>query len=314
MLKEICITPQTFNNQYINDSNGKDLKSLLENIKISGYILGIQNSDWYKETIENINKIESQKIRDHLFRLLNTLKDMGKICGHPKNKIATCSEKDWVEIAEDLNKIKKISSIIAIKAYYSNIIELNSLEDINIPETFGFTGSKHTIKDKDSLENIFLDLLSYARKVTIIDPHFDICEDRYKSTLNLVAKTFRKRRGKREKGSIVIHCKLKNKHDEYHLKKWQKEIDKIFKECGHIVSFNLWESEKIKLHERYIITNNSGIVLGAGTDEDDYQQSECSIKEYDEREEILKQYDEGAGVFSLKYKINKSKIQKIYEN
>jgi hypothetical protein len=73
---------------------------------------------------------------------------------------------------------------------------------------------------------------------------------------------------------------------------------------------NVWsrKEEEIKLHERYIITDQAGIFAGAGTDKDDFQQSEWSIKKYETLGEIKDQYEENAGVYELRCIITASKI------
>ena len=68
------------------------------------------------------------------------------------------------------------------------------------------------------------------------------------------------------------------------------------------MTIRVWDRkiDSIKLHERYIITDQVGIVSGAGTDKDDYQQSEWSIKDYGTLDEILRQYKENSSPFELK--------------
>ena len=310
MLKEICITPQVFDIDHIDISNWKDVKTLLETITISGYILGLNNNDWYIEVIQNINYLEIEKIQLALKEILKRLKDRGRIYGHPKEALNPKGEDDWLQIAKKLDDLRPFFSIIATKKNFEKIIELNNLENINICEEYGFTGSKHYIKDEDKLKNIFLPLLSYAKKLTIIDPYFYVHEKRYETTLNLIALFFKERRGLREKGSIIINCKW-NQELQYNYSKWQKIIGNIFKEYGHIVTIQLWSrkgNNDLKLHERYLITESAGLYAGAGIDKDDYQQSEWGIKDYDQLDEIRSQYIENANFFKLESTITSSNI------
>lgn len=77
-----------------------------------------------------------------------------------------------------------------------------------------------------------------------------------------------------------------------------------------LIKINLWEKKEngLKMHERYIITDNAGIFVGAGTDKDDFQQSEWSLKDYTMLDEIRSQYIESADVFNLKCIITASRI------
>ena len=311
MLKEICITPQVFDNHHINNSNWKDIKTLLETIKNSGYILGLNNDDWYKEVMQKVDKIESQKVKEKFKSILSLLKDRGRIYGHPKKSVIPQSEIDWLSIAEQLNELREFYSIIATEHYNDKTIDYEDLEDLDISEYFGFIGSRHFIKSEEQLENIFLPLLSYAKKLTVIDPYFYIHEARYETTLNIFAKFFKERRGLRDKGTITINCKWDDKL-EYDLKKWPKIISEVYKKYGHIIIFNLWSRKEngIKMHERYIIADKIGIVAGAGTDKDNYQQSEWSIKDYNDLDEIRSQYLENADIFKLEYVVTSSNIRK----
>ena len=80
---------------------------------------------------------------------------------------------------------------------------------------------------------------------------------------------------------------------------------------GHSINIFVWERkyDSIKLHDRYIITDQAGIVSAAGTDRDDYQQSEWSIKDYDTLDEILRQYKENSSPFQLKATITANSIE-----
>lgn len=319
MLKEICVTPQVFDSEHIDSSNWKDIKTLLEAIKNSGYILGLNNKDWLKTVRKNLNSLDStdsnkQKIKDRLNAIFDLLQNRNRICGHPKGNIIPGNENDWIKIAKDLNDIRPFYALIATAHFFENIHSVDDLEDIDISDKFGVIGSQHYIKSEDALQQLFLPILSYARKLTVIDPYFYIDEPRYQTTLSFLAKFFKERRGQKDKGNITINCKWNPEWDsgiKSKFKKWQNEINKIFQEYGHIVTVNVWakKPDGIKMHERYIITDQVGIVAGAGTDKDDFQQSEWSIKNYDTLDEIKSQYIENASVFELKCIVMASKIE-----
>lgn len=310
MLKEICITPEVFDEKYLNNSNWKDLKSLLENIENSGYIVGLNNDDWIIKVRQNINKFDL-KIRDRLNSIIDILKDRKRLVGHPKGNTKPLCDDDWKKIAEDLNSIRSFYSIVTISPFSQNSISLEELENININEIFGITGSKHYIKTVKELDKIFIPLLSYAKKVTIIDPYFDISTKRYKETLECIVKSYKNRRGLREKGTITINCSDKI-FNESIIKNWQNLIKLIYNEFGHLIIIKVWgkKDDSLKMHDRYIITDQSGIVSAAGTDKDEYQQSEWSIKDYSSLNEILEQYKENSSPFELKYIVAMQEVKK----
>ena len=117
---------------------------------------------------------------------------------------------------------------------------------------------------------------------------------------------------RREKGKICIHCKWDGKKPIDYLKndieKWQKELRKISSIYKHDMELHAWEANDIKLHDRYLITNQCGLVSAAGTDMDNFQQSEWSIKDYRQLHDILSQYTENANVFQLKCTVTTSSI------
>ena len=305
MFKEICMSPQIFKeDQLVNENKRwKDVKSLLEGIYLSGHIIGINNNDWVKNVRAEINQINDQRVKDLFNGLISDLKDRNRISGHPKGDISPNDENEWIEIAETINDIYEVDSILATKHFYKNVTSIEDLEYMNITKKFSLTGSKHFVKNEDELKKIFIPLLSYARKVTVIDPYFDITVQRYRNTLNIITEYFKNKRGiKSGNGTINIHTSSKITIHEG----WRKVIQKIEQEFGHTINIYVWDRkiDSIKLHDRYIITDQTGIVSAAGTDKDDYQQSEWSIKDYDTLDEILKQYKENSSPFELRYEVN----------
>ena len=309
MLKEICITPQIFDkSQLIDKLLWKDTKSLLEAISLGGYIVGLNNSDWKKIVRVKINEIDNNKVKDLFNTLITILDKRNLIVGHPKdNNISPKTEDEWINIAYKLNSIYKFYSILATKSYNNINTTIEELEYININEKFGITGSKHSIKTEEELEKIFIPILLYAKKVIIIDPYFDIEKPRYKTTLNIIAKFFKNRRGIKDGGTIYINCSSKI----YPSSNWKDIINKIYQDYGHIVIINIWERQKdnIKMHDRYIITNQIGIISASGTDKDLYQQSEWAIKDYTTLDDILQQYKENSSPFKLKYIVTSTDIE-----
>jgi hypothetical protein len=316
MLKEICITPNVFDYNHIDSVNWKDINSLLEVISYSGFILGLNNKDWKRAAYERINHLEP-KVKDRLSTTLSILNDRDRIVGHPKNNnFSGDNEDDWLSVALELNSIRNFHKIIATQAFNGNAFTVKKLGDTNIYQEFGLTGSKQILKTAENLRHLLLPFLAYSKKVTIIDPYFQLDKTKYKDTLKIVADCFRERRGKREQGRILIHCKsnINGKSDDLFkddLVKWQKIIDKISKTYNHSIEIFGWEGieDSIKLHDRYFITNQSGLVTAAGTDVDNRQQSEWSIKEYEELNNILSQYNKNSSPFTLKCSVSTFSIE-----
>lgn len=312
MLKEICITPHVFDHGHINTGSWKDLNNFLQILSISGYILGLNNKEWARAVYDKIIQLEP-KVKDKLSNTLSTLQDRDRIAGHPKNDTlpSGVQEDDWFKVALELNDIRKFYRIIATQAYAGKAVSIAQLEDINIPEEFGFTGSTQILKTADNLHELLLPFLSYSKKVTIIDPYFYLHKPEYLKTLNIVAKCFRERRGKKESGRIIIHCKWDETNSEPNVKEWKNIVNETSKRHNHRIELFAWERRdgSVRLHDRYIITNQSGLVSAAGTSTDAWQQSEWSIKKYEEINDVLSQYNKNTSPFILRCTVTASSVE-----
>jgi hypothetical protein len=324
MLKEICITPHVFDREHIHkDNGGNDIISLLQTLSISGLVLGLNNKDWAKAVYNKIMLLD-EPVKNKLTTILSKLQNRDRITCHPKKDSAfsATTEDDWFDVAKELNGIRDFYRIIATQSYDGKAITAAQLEHMEIPQEFGLTGSTRILKTAVNFQELFLPFLSYAKKATIIDPYFYLHREQCKETLDIVAKCFRERRGKKGIGRIIIHCKWDDKWDEdsieyvekyveKYIEKWKKAIGKISSIYNHSLEIYAWKGmpSSIKLHDRYIITNQSGLVSAAGTDTDVLQQSELSIKKYEELNEVLSQYNENSSPFKLKCKVTISSVE-----
>ncbi|QEP41872.1 hypothetical protein D5085_01135 [Ectothiorhodospiraceae bacterium BW-2] len=312
MFKEICITPQVFDAARLQEeARWKDIKILLDSLAQSGYIVGLNNKEWAKRVMTRVNTLPAS-IRERLLGTIAILRDRDRIVGHPK--LTTISygenESDWFSIALTLHQLRPFYKIIANDTYQPDVMALSQLDSINISEVFGLTGSHHCIKSQENLHEILLPFLSYAKKLTIIDPYFYLELPRYQTSLRVMANNFRERRGLREGGRIIIHCKWEEKKSHL-VSRWQQFLNKMGYETAHQIELYAWErkEDELKLHERYIITNQGGLVSGAGTDKDDFQQSEWSIKDYRELGDILPQYRSNSSPFQLRVRVDAESVE-----
>lgn len=322
IFKEIFLTPQIFSQSHLDEMKYFFLKSLLENIKISGFVMSLNNKEWTKNVSININELSNLKFKDGLSKIFSTLKDCGRVEFEPKSGLLSESEDDWIKIANKTNDKRKIYSIFSTSKN-QDITSIQQLADIDISDKYGYKGSVSRLKTEENFDAIFCNALSYAKKIKIIDPYFYIDEDRYKISLELIAKNFGERRGNRNSGIIIINCrfnyrgqyKTEPKINDNMLKKWQNVIAEIYKKYQHIVKIYVWHekngSDKIRMHERYLIGDKIGLSFGAGFDISNETESEISIKQYEQLDEVSSQYEENNDVFDLKYEVTASEIRKL---
>jgi len=303
MLKDVFICPQVFTEPTLNSSNWKDIKYLLENIMNSGYIVALKRKQWIRDTNGNISKLEP-KVKGPLLKLIKTLKSRERIVEHPISESTIDEESDWLNYALQLNEKRHLFSIFSNRALESTLT-LEQLEEININEKYGLTGSKTFTLSSENIEKLLIPFLSYAKKITIIDPYFYIHESRYENSLRIIAKLLGERRGEKQASAIIVNCKWVGKINNFK-RVWENTISEIKNESGQSIEINCWEEQEgsIKMHDRYLITNQSGLVSAAGTNIDVNQQSEWSVKDYREQEDILSQYKSNSSPFNLIYKLS----------
>ncbi len=311
MIKDICITPQVFDSDHLDNSNAPYLKILLQMIKRSGYIVGLNNKEWISTTLQTINDNDKLKNKDMFIKLIDNLKKVERIVGQPKGNIQALSEKEWILISDELNKIRQFYVRLATKKFNENIFPSTLLEEIDIDEKFGMPGAKNYLKTKETFIKVLAPLLSYSKKVVVIDPYFNasrkMASQDYRTTLDIIAQYFGERRGNRDPqgGTIIIHRSSKG-IEKINLKEWQKVINEIYNKYKHIITIKVWnkgnrELNERQLHERYIIATDKkiGISIGAGLDISELTESEFSIKESSDLDEVVSQYNNNNSVFNL---------------
>lgn len=276
MLLDFAIVPHVFDKSYL-ESNPEQLyalSALLRDISQRGMITGLNNKDWNKEVLERISflpKNSSEKI----ISILNTLKSRNRIVGHPKQEsIRYAAEPDWIALALNLNE----------KAAFSTIVSTQPCEKCEQPnEAHEKTselevGTQVILQNRENMKNQLAPLLRYARKVTLIDPYFNVAQKRFKDTLELIAECLSERRGERLKESqIIINARYV---DEYSAKyyndrtdtaeyeqRWQEVFKTIQRRDGHKCRLQVWDDNKL-MHDRYIITDQCGVSVGLGLDMD----------------------------------------------
>ncbi len=304
MLKDIFISPQVFTEPTINQESWRDIRDLLENILNSGYLIGLKRKTWIKESKWNISKLEP-KIKDRFFKIIEILNDRERIVDHPVLDLKLQNEDDWLSNIIHLHHKRSLHSIFSTHAH-QEVLATTYLDDILISEEYGISGSERFVLSSEIIERILIPFLSYAKKLTIIDPYFYIDMDRYESSLRMIAKLLGERRGTNQLGSISIHCKSDESRKKNYSKTWRNCLNDIKVVTGHKIEVNCWRHKdgSIKMHDRYLITNQAGLVSAAGTNVDDFQQSEWSIKKYGELQSVLVQYKENSSPFEFDYRIS----------
>ncbi|MDD3594855.1 hypothetical protein [Sulfuricurvum sp.] len=310
MFLDFAIVPQVFEKAYLEDNPEQlfALTALLRDISQRGMITALNNKDWNKEVLERI-KILPKNSFEKMTVILNVLKDRHRIVGHPKQEnIQYTTEMDWLALAKDLDTKATFETIISTQYCESCQQPLQAHEHMSELEA----GTQVIIQNRENMKIQLSPLLRYARKLTLIDPYFNVTQKRFKDSLELMAECLSQRRGERLKESqIIINARFvdeygaKNYNDrtdtpEYD-QKWKEIFNNIQQRYGHKCKLQLWDDNK-RMHDRYILTDQCGVSVGLGLDMDytDSRESSWGMLQYDlyvkKREAVV----ENSSPYSLK--------------
>ncbi len=305
MLYDFSCTPEVFSEEYLTSEGGHffSLINFLQGIASNGLLADLNNGDWKKSVVHNLDSLPEQ-YRSKLLSLFEKLRDQNLIVGHPKSKIKASSEKDWVDVAEISNDKKPFFGIVGSQEYNENV---STIEELILSQHWAEerTISHYIEQNEENMKKELANMLPYAKKVTLIDPYFNTTKYTFRKSLELVAEQFGSRRGMRQKGSIQVHAKYQqgNTDTQHYADSWKKISKEIFQKYGHICSLYLWDNTGKKMHDRFIITDQCGVQVGAGLDIRNEGTSTWSKLEYNTLSDILKNYVENSSSFDLKKKM-----------
>jgi hypothetical protein len=307
MLKDVCISPAVFENLSNTDYSWMELANALQILAVSnsGYLVAVQNKQWLKQVYDHLNHLDP-KIKDKIGKHLGLLKDRKLIVGQPILQDAQCNSlEDWSNTIHTLHSIRPFCAVIDPLYSDNSDSAVTNIEDINSIQRLSYDGSIAMVKTEKNLTRLLTPFLSYAKKLTIVDPYFNLTKERYSKTLEICSELLRERRNDRDNGQIHIHAKWQDLTN-YQIEQLRKSFHGLSSKQPHRLTFSLWDDSEssIKMHDRYLLTDQAGLVAAAGVDVDARQQSEWSLKQYTELNTILMQYDPNSSPFELKLKIS----------
>lgn len=300
MLYDLSCTPQIFSKDALeSDSNNIFfLVQFLEDVYRNGMLADLNNGEWRKNVFKNINEL-SPSDKDALSNLISTLKDHNLIVGHTKSGLKPSSEKEWIELAKISDSLQSFFGIVS----FEQEDKTQTLKDLLYSTKWKQErlSSNVIIQNEENLIMALNPILAYAKRVILIDPYFNIMKSKYRLTLNLVAKLLRSQRGNMQSGSIEIHTSFKkddiDPSNDTFRNSWTKIKNDLFKEYGHVNTMYIWNNTD-DWHDRYIITNQCGVQVGAGLDVRNGK-STWSKLDYSVLANILKDYKENSSPYRL---------------
>ncbi|MBT5935429.1 hypothetical protein [Sulfurimonas sp.] len=300
MLYDFSCTPQLFTEEALNSdsSNFFFLQMFLKEVNKNGILADLNNGDWRKQVLQQINSLQPSH-KDKLLHLLSNLKDHNLIVGHKKAELKPSSEEEWIELAKISDDLEPFFSMLSLSKN-DKTISLQSLFESDKWQDERLR-THYIIQNEVNLLQELKPILSYAKKVILIDPYFDTIRPKYRATLNIVAQELRSQRGNAQKGTIEIHTRFKYGETDGHKFKssWERSSKEIFQKYGHICRLYQWDKTD-SWHDRYIITDQCGVHVGAGLDVREEGKSTWAKLEYSTLSDIVKDFRENSSSYELK--------------
>jgi hypothetical protein len=333
MLYEFALTPGLFDRGTAGDrALGLALCHLLDDLCGCGLVADFGEQRWQAEITTRIQALpESPRCR--VQSLLKLLKDRNRLVPQPHSAYAR--EVDWLRVALDAHTLHPFHRVVTEPGSKgvplsddARVITLSDDPDFDLrvwpPDS---AGSKEISRTERAFRRALEPVLCFARKVSLIDPHMAARQPegarnwKYLRMLGLCAELLgRHPRAERRSGEIQIHTGLPRppkgakllwlplKLDEWRreqLPAWKEELETLHAKYGHTFQVFLWadrpDVKAPRLHDRYIVTNQCGLLSTHGLDcyEDSNSTTTLSLLSEEHRARIWKQYQENSGTFVL---------------
>ncbi len=302
MLYELILTPQVFEKINLEEIPNQWYRETLEILKASsknGIIISLNKDEWIRESLIRLNYL-SPHLKDKILSLFKRLKDANLIVKIPKSTINASSESEWIAVANDSQNGIPFGMIVATQHMNEHIYTPIEMIDSEIWEEKN-QPTLYIEQSEANMEKHLATFLRYAQKIQIIDPYFNIQKGRYKKSLEIISRLFSSRRGFKMGRSIVIHCKYDEfiTNDANYTALWKQMKEDIFKTYGHTCMIYIWKESDKKMHDRFIITDQFGLSIGAGLDIREQNKTSWSLIDNNTKSEVLKDYQENSSPFEL---------------
>lgn len=268
---ELACHPEVFNKKYLLE-NDVAIKEVLKNIAEKGSIANLNGAQWILIIEEKIASLDDEivyesNLKKQLQTLLKTLETRKKIIFHGAIKNIT----DWLEIIYSY-RTEEFSAILNTSTTEKTYTAPDLL-DSDLWDNIKRTSSEYAIQNEEYIKSEIAPILHNAQQIDLIDPYFDITEDRYKKPFKIIIDTLSSQNNNREV-SLTIHIKNQNNNKPdvldrtKYLERWQ-EVFKSHEELRVKCVLCVWhESHLNEMHDRHIIRDESfGATLPTGIDE-----------------------------------------------
>ena len=314
IFKEVTFTPYAFekNFNFKNRRRWPKLISILESLIDSGIIIAV-SSDW-KDQVSSFMNDYNEEDKEEIEALLKEIDSRNRISFYP-NHDQYDEEETWIAKIKSLNETRAFDFI----ATTQNTNLLHTVENIE-RRTYKNTGARVERQTYNNMKKMLAPVLSYAEIVKIIDPYFNLSEERFEDVLTMICNSLGDNHGKKNDSIIEVHTSIKSMLNNERPREfvWQKAnrwvhiLKEHEKKYGHEIILYIWEEirNQNQWHDRWLITNQCGISIGSGADISDWTDSTWGLLDWEELPVISNKFNSNRKIYNFIGKINSTTIIK----
>ena len=314
---ELACHPEVFCKEYLL-KNKDNIKTILRNVAKKGSIANLNDGQWQLFIEEKINSLDEKIAKEsdlkiQLQKILKTLVTRKKLIYHSK----ISNNEDWLKIIFSYG-IDEFAAILSTSTITEkDIFSPENLLDSDLWEEITKTSSKYAIQSEEYIKSEIAPILHNASQIDLIDPYFDILENRYIKPFKIILETLTQNNFK-ESVSLIIHIKNQNKNKpdaidrgEY-LERWRDvfiRYDNLNVKC----KLQVWhESSQDEMHDRHIIRDESfGATLPTGIDERKKNKTMWHDMGYYNVDNVLNDFRTDSSPFRLVAEVTTKEVKKF---
>ncbi|MCK5157442.1 MAG: hypothetical protein KAQ69_13520 [Spirochaetales bacterium] len=316
MFDEFAIDPIVFKDDDI--EKVMLLTNLLCAIKEKGQLANLNGGVWFNVINEMQMSQLSPKRRNKIRKVLEVTKKRNHLVEHQRRPTVRNDARDkWLHYAQLSHEERELFAVISNKdTLYSfsnnhTRIRIHSLDFIESTKFEGWSETREAYIRliKSELFSTLEPVLRNANEIHLIDPYL-APENRFKDILDICSKMLRYRTKSKKTRKITLYTM--SYLDQYDWKKdkdpskdmWSTFLFQLLKRDN--ISFEIIyltrnydkKNDLIKLHDRFIFTNQCGVRSSKGWDIDHKSTSHITFMDYDNYVNIYHEYhDENKQVF-----------------
>lgn len=310
---EIVIDPAIVSKEYLphHEVEKEFFELILKNVIKQGSVVSFIDQCWFNHISVFISKYDDEdtdesQTKKYFQEIFKAIEFKNKLISYPRKD----NSLQWIDATKSLSPHLPFFAYIGQE--YSSVMDTpKSLYKSERWSNTITTTTKYAIQNNDYIESEIKHVIYNAQHIEIIDPYFNILEERYINTLFIITNILNHNLLNR-KSRITIHVKnsrdkkIDVSDDRKYLELWQQEIKKYAIEIKLLV----WKETKYKMHDRHIIRDeNFCITLPAGIDERSHNKSAWHVESDNNIDEIINDHRIESSPYDLVVEVTKNNIQ-----